>query len=449
MFFLWSAIQKRLILWLAISCISIILFSSFLWIIHCLQLYAYGQHHSSTSIIFILRILLHSLLTTISLSTTVIGSYYYSFHLFNSATNRLNAFRFILRDNILAILSIFIGAQTYQNFLFSLIQLRSTEHISLIVSVVLLYSDKFYFQSMNYICWGNVVSILTHSSVSSTSKMTIAVSFKHLEVITIRCLITSLISVILNTFLKSYSSASFRLGSMGSNLSAWFVSFSLSLILCWLHTLFHFIVITHPMDYSILSICSNESLLVSALQIGLFPTLKTTIGISDKGTDFISTKGFSLSIFSKQAELAIISRSDVLNNLPMKVINTLPTHRDSLDWNHAIQLMNAFYQTLKQEVQSSCLVGFYISAPALLMGLSPTQQHWRALAFQDLHRLATAKTKQGKARRSNVFQDWMPSVVFSCCALIQAAVLQVIRIEVVVVVVVVRIIPIVWINFHF
>jgi len=407
-------------LWLPISYISILVLSLSIWSIQQLVRFVYREMpKSSSGIIFILRLSFLSWLNTLTLSVIVIGSYYYGFNLFNSINNRFNAIRFIVRDNVFAILCISIGAYSYWSLLSFLIPLRNIEYISSIFSVFLLYSDKFYFESMKYVCWGNAVSILSHSSVSSTS---IAVSPTQLQTIAIRCLIISLIPVIFNTFFESNLSVSFTYASLESYFSAWFLSFSLSLILCWLQAFFHFIVVAHPMDFSLLSgQSSDESLLISALQIGLFPTQKSSTSIPDKLAAYASTKGFSFSIFAKQVELAIITRSHA-NTLDLKAF---PLQRESLDWNQAIQLMAAFNQSLKQECQGSSIVGFHSSAPPLLMGLSPTQQHWRVLAFQDLHRLATASNKQGKARRAKVYEEWLPSVVFACCAVIQAMVLQV------------------------
>ena len=63
--------------------------------------------------------------------------------------------------------------------------------------------------------------------------------------------------------------------------------------------------------------------------------------------------------------------------------------------------------------------------PSLCLSLG--EQHCRALAFQDLHRVASSASsdKASKARRARLFRGGVPSVVFACCAVIHAAALQV------------------------
>ena len=470
-----SSLQKRLWLFCANSKIStfiVLILGSFPQrIILKSILYYYFQQQFSYNYypdIYAGRALLYAVLTSMSMVLSVLFSYQYFYRWFNASIGFNFSFSFISQDCVTAVILLLISTYIFNMFfnefargkgdsifLFEKLDYSSNWHYKYLTCIPLVSSlGQFYYhfwtdELIGMYFRGTSVSSFTGISLQTPSQFAAihrSSIFGQLKWVLLQCLATSAVASLVSLLLLWSLLFDLRerlAASLLLALSGFWTSLSLSLLLWWLRCSYFLLVIAHPIDFSSPSSSKNESILIEALSMGLGQVggQGRSPGQEHQGS---SQEGvgqgqiFSSFLYHVVAAIEVRSPKQGVPPVPDPISAAVAAAKDSLepDWRRACSLLKAFASVLERETDwanrapSPCValvpLLYGISDPNLpAANLLLSQQHCRALAFQDLHRLSSSDSSRAKDRRLALFRSGIPAVVFACCAVVQAAALQV------------------------
>lgn len=313
-----SSIRRRLYIWISLStftALAICILSSyvyFLWIkiadfaFSPLQKHSVILSHNGPNR---LRLILFLLGAVLSISCLVFGSYYYLYKLYTCRTDSKRTILFLLQDCSFALLTVLASATSFAQLFESIADGEDSEAKLLMalncqwlannsvlktltaVFIIVSYYTRIRSEKSEFLNFGSALSTLQgvrlqHLSELSawTSKLPLIATY--VRSIALECLSSSAVAsgfyvAICAVFPVSQSMAVVLdedllrqlAGVLVVATSIFLMSFLLSLLLSLLHAIFHFLVLAHPMDFSLLSPTSGaeESLLLESLTLGLGP----------------------------------------------------------------------------------------------------------------------------------------------------------------------------------
>ena len=318
-----ASLRKRLYIWLTLSSFSaltICIFSTYvysLWITIAEFAFFALKTQSSKKNSFHERnhctLFIFSLGTLSSISGLVYYSYYFLYNLYTCRADSQRTITFVLKDCSLALVTVFVSATAFVQFfesfsgggnsevkLLMVLNCQWLTEYSVLKTLIAVFCVIYYHSRIrsgtSEVCFsGSSVYVLqgvrlqSLSELSAWSKKGFSWSLMATKALSIAfdCISSSAVAsglyVVISALIPMSQSMTIvarddllrqLAGVFVAGMSVFVMSYSLSLLLCWMHLTFQFIVLTHPMDFSLLAPNSiKESLLIESLTLGLCPVI--------------------------------------------------------------------------------------------------------------------------------------------------------------------------------
>ena len=403
-----SSIRKRLYIWLflsSVAALAICILSSyvyFLWIQIAEFAFSPLQTHSIKSNSHYARNRLTFLLFTLgavfSISCLVFGSYNFLYKLYTCRTDSRRTILFFLQDCSLALVTLLVSAiffvqlfesvangGTSETKLLMVLNCQWLANYSVLKTLTAVFSIVNYYsrirsEKSEFLYCGSALCTLqgvrlqhlSELSAWTSKELSWPLTATHVRSIALDCLSSSALASGLYVVMCALFPVSRSVvvvlredllrqlaGVVVASTSIFLMSSLLSLLLYLLHAIFHFLVLAHPMDFSLLSPTSGgeESLLVESLVLGLGPAAIGIVPFTKQSLLYLlssfsctGAEGPFFSSFVARAKSAISVRSPPpTSSHPARLFDEAAALLGEPEWRRAIALMAEFHRVIENE----------------------------------------------------------------------------------------------------